>query len=66
MHPSDSADFPFAGSSGSTNAGTQTPALSLYTNPILDEHSPQRQFLTQQGIEVSQDGMAIHLQESAS
>ncbi|KAA5972469.1 pyrroloquinoline quinone biosynthesis protein PqqB [Pantoea sp. M_9] len=36
------------------------------TNPILDEHSPQRQFLTQQGIEVSQDGMAIHLQESAS
>ena len=40
MHPSDSADFPFAGSSGSTNAGTQTPALSLYTNPILDADFP--------------------------
>ncbi|MGP4129838.1 pyrroloquinoline quinone biosynthesis protein PqqB [Pantoea tagorei] len=33
------------------------------TNPILNEQSPQRQFLTQQGIEVSWDGMAIHLQE---
>ncbi|MGJ8712213.1 pyrroloquinoline quinone biosynthesis protein PqqB, partial [Pantoea agglomerans] len=32
------------------------------TNPILNEQSPQRQFLTEQGIEVSWDGMAIHLQ----
>lgn len=31
------------------------------TNPILNECSPQRAFLTQQGIEVSWDGMAIHL-----
>lgn len=33
------------------------------TNPILDEQSPQRHFLTQQGIEVSWDGMAIQLQD---
>ncbi|ELN2737215.1 pyrroloquinoline quinone biosynthesis protein PqqB [Pluralibacter gergoviae] len=36
------------------------------TNPILDEHSPQRRFLTQQGIEVSEDGMVIDLQELTS
>ena len=36
------------------------------TNPILNEQSPQRAYLTQQGIEVSWDGMAIHLQEFAS
>ncbi|MCL0269163.1 pyrroloquinoline quinone biosynthesis protein B, partial [Klebsiella pneumoniae] len=35
------------------------------TNPILNERSPQRQALTQQGIEVSWDGMAITLQETA-
>ncbi|VEB96674.1 Pyrroloquinoline quinone biosynthesis protein B [Cedecea lapagei] len=34
------------------------------TNPILNERSPQRQFLTQRGIEVSRDGMLIHLEES--
>lgn len=33
------------------------------TNPVLNEQSPQRQYLTQQGIEVSYDGMAIHLQD---
>ena len=33
------------------------------TNPILDEDSPQRRFLQQQGIEVSWDGMAIQLQD---
>ncbi|WP_297198789.1 pyrroloquinoline quinone biosynthesis protein PqqB [uncultured Pluralibacter sp.] len=32
------------------------------TNPILDERSPQRQLLTREGIEVSEDGMEIHLQ----
>lgn len=31
------------------------------TNPILDENSPQRRYLTAQGIEVSQDGMNITL-----
>ncbi|WP_029685877.1 pyrroloquinoline quinone biosynthesis protein PqqB [Tatumella saanichensis] len=31
------------------------------TNPILDEDSPQRRFLEEQGIEVSHDGMAIQL-----
>ena len=36
------------------------------TNPILDEGSPQRRLLAQQGIEVSEDGMEIHLQEAAS
>ncbi|PBD36208.1 pyrroloquinoline quinone biosynthesis protein B [Klebsiella pneumoniae] len=35
------------------------------TNPILNEQSPQRQALTQQGIEVSWDGMAITLQDTA-
>lgn len=35
------------------------------TNPILNEQSPQRQALTQQGIEVSWDGMAITLQDIA-
>ena len=35
------------------------------TNPILNEQSPQRQVLTQQGIEVSWDGMAITLQDTA-
>lgn len=33
------------------------------TNPILNEDSPQRRFLQQQGIEVSWDGMAIQLQD---
>ncbi|UQY44344.1 pyrroloquinoline quinone biosynthesis protein PqqB [Erwinia sp. PK3-005] len=31
------------------------------TNPILDEESPERQSLTQQGIEVSWDGMLIEV-----
>ncbi|WP_034916948.1 MULTISPECIES: pyrroloquinoline quinone biosynthesis protein PqqB [Erwinia] len=31
------------------------------TNPILDEDAPERHALTQQGIEVSQDGMRIDL-----
>ncbi len=35
------------------------------TNPILNEQSPQRRALTQQGIEVSWDGMAITLQDTA-
>lgn len=35
------------------------------TNPILNPQSPQRHALAQQGIEVSWDGMAIHLQENA-
>lgn len=33
------------------------------TNPILNEQSPQRKALTQQGIEVSWDGMPITLQD---
>lgn len=36
------------------------------TNPILNSQSPQRHALTQKGIEVSWDGMSIHLQEDAS
>lgn len=35
------------------------------TNPILNEQSPQRRALTQQGIEVSWDGMTITLQDTA-
>lgn len=31
------------------------------TNPILDEHSPQRKILTEHGIEVAEDGMTINL-----
>jgi pyrroloquinoline quinone biosynthesis protein B len=31
------------------------------TNPILDEHSPERAELTRHGIEVSYDGMDITL-----
>ncbi|MCL0269440.1 pyrroloquinoline quinone biosynthesis protein B, partial [Klebsiella pneumoniae] len=33
------------------------------TNPILNEQSPQRHALAQQGIEVSWDGMNITLQD---
>ncbi|MBF4664380.1 pyrroloquinoline quinone biosynthesis protein B, partial [Cronobacter malonaticus] len=31
------------------------------TNPILNEESPERHYLHQQGIEVSHDGMVIAL-----
>ncbi|HKK15388.1 MAG TPA: MBL fold metallo-hydrolase, partial [Gammaproteobacteria bacterium] len=31
------------------------------TNPILDEESPERAMLNEAGIEVSRDGMDIHL-----
>lgn len=33
------------------------------TNPILDERSPQRAILDRRGIEVSWDGMSIHLKD---